>query len=118
MMILGKVGEHTFNLDVAPPLSCLHDNLLFWETEGEEAIRTHPAFLARWNTKRKLLKGGAGGAGGVAGAGGFAVPGAQPVTSPALAALLADPARSGAGAAAPPMLGDRELAVGVKTEKV
>ena len=92
------------------------DNVFDWESEGEECIRTHPSFLARWNTKRKLLKGGAGGAGGVAGAGGFAVPGAQPVTSPALAALLADPARSGAGAAA--MLGDRELAVGVKTEKV
>jgi len=106
-------------------LENLYENTRFWESEGEEAIRTHPSFLARWNTKRKMRKGGgaAGGgmAGGVgAGAGGFAVPGAQPVTSPALAALLADPARGawrgGAGAAAPPTLGDRELAVGVKTE--
>ena len=52
-----------------PPLSCLHDNLLFWETEGEEAIRTHPAFLARWNTKRKPLHHY------------HLLPGAQPVTS-------------------------------------
>ena len=57
-------------------LANLYDNIRFWEAEGEEAIRTHPSFLARWNTKRKLLKGGAGGMVGC-----YTVPGAQPVTA-------------------------------------
>ena len=39
-------------------LEHLYETLRFWETEGEEAIRTHPSFLCRWNTKRKLLKSG------------------------------------------------------------
>lgn len=107
-------------------LENLYENIRFWETEGEECIRTHPSFLARWNTKRKLLRGGTGGTSPTKGgtAGGFVVPGAQPVTSPALATLLAGGARGGAGAAAPgegsprAKLGDRDLAIGVKSEKV
>lgn len=56
-------------------LAHLYENIRFWETEGEEAIRTHPSFLARWNTRRKLLKGGHG----ACGAG--LLPEAQPVTA-------------------------------------
>ena len=83
-------------------LAHLYENLHFWESEGEEAIRTHPSFLCRWNTKRKLLKGGGLGRGAC---GASLLPEAQPVkagvaaggagSSSGLSAVLSSEARSG-----------------------
>ena len=120
-----RLSEPAANALASPPhssrlLENLYQNIRFWETEGEECIRTHPSFLARWNTKRKLLKGGAGGTGGAAGC--CAIPGAQPVTSPTLKEVLASGAAGGAalgeGSPWPAKLGDREFAVGVRTESL
>ena len=63
-------------------LEHLYETLRFWETEGEEAIRTHPSFLCRWNTKRKLLKSGGLGRGACYPAcAASLLPEAQPVTA-------------------------------------